>query len=191
MPNWSHNVPDDPRGQGLPLIRTPAARSLTAIVTSTDLIGCDTHFWGGHTVPCDKPTCDACNNGIAYRWHAYLSAYNPKDQLHFIFECTAQAAQSFIRFRKEFNALRGCLFEAYRWKHARNGRVIIKCVPGGLPVVALPEPPDLARVMAIIWRLPIPQVFVAGAMRGVSRVHADLSGNGDSTDPRDYDHPQP
>jgi len=63
----------------LPLVRTPANRSLKAVVTSDALIGTDTHFWGGHTVPCERPECDACNHGIAYRWHGYLSAYNPLD----------------------------------------------------------------------------------------------------------------
>jgi len=186
MPNWSNEIPDDPRGHGLPLVRTPAARSLTAIVTSNDLIGCDTHFWGGHTVPCDKPTCEACNDGCRYDWHAYLTAYNPKDQLHFIFECTAQAAKSFTRYRDEHKLLRGCLFESYRWKHTRNGRVIIKCLPSGFVSAALPIAPDLANVMSIIWRLPRKNVFVAGVQRGFPRVHADQEGNGQSSDPRDY-----
>lgn len=191
MPTWSNQIPDDPRGQGLPLLRTPAGRSLTAIVTSPDLIGCNTHYWGGHTVPCDAPTCEACQAGIAYRWHAYLSAYNPDDQLHFIFECTAQAAQTFAAYRQEHQTLRCCHFEAYRWKHTRNGRVIIKCQRSAIQSAALPNAPDLARIMAIIWRLPIPNVFVAGQQRNCPRVHAASDGDGQSSDPRHYATPQP
>jgi len=40
--------------------------------------------------------------------------------------------------------------------------------------------------MAVIWRLPIDNVFQAGVLRDVPRVHADPNGNGDSTDPLDY-----
>lgn len=191
MPNWSNQVPDDPRGQGLPLVRTPAARSLRAIVTSNDLIGCDTHFWGGHTIPCTKPDCEADAAGIPYRWHGYLSAYNPHDQLHFIFEMTAQAAKTFADYRTEHGTLRCCQFEAYRWKHTRNGRVIIKCERSAIQSAALPRAPDLARVMAIIWRLPIPNVWQAGQERGCARVNVQPGGDGQSSDPRDYATPQP
>jgi len=186
MPNWSTEVPTDPRGYGLPLVRTPALRSLKAIITSHGLIGCDTHYWGGHTVPCAGAECEACEDGNAYRWHAYLSAYNPETQLHFVFECTAQAAKKFKEYWNEHKTLRGCLFEAYRWKHVKNGRVIIKCVPGPIISAALPNAPDLANVMAIVWRLKDTNVWVAGEKRGFPRVHADKAGNGQSSDPRDY-----
>jgi len=191
MPTWSNAVPSDPRGHGLPLVRTPAARSLQAIVTSPDLIGCNTHFWGGHTVPCEHPKCDACQNGIAYRWHAYLSAYNPDDQLHFVFEMTAQAAQTFAAYRDEHNTLRGCLFEAYRWKHARNGRVIIKCTPSALHPAVLPVAPDLANVMSIIWRLPAPNVNITGETKNCPKVNAHSGNDGQSADPRLYAEPNP
>lgn len=191
MPNWSTDVPDDPRGQGLPLLRTPAGSRLRAIVTSTDLIGCETHFWGGHTVPCEAPECEACQNGVAYRWHGYLSAFNPLDSLHFIFEMTDQAARFFTAYRKEHNALRCCQFEAYRWHSKKNGRVMIKCERSAVLSSALPQAPDLKKVMAIIWRLPIPNVQTLGVLRGQTRVHASSEGNGQSSDPRDYATPQP
>jgi len=191
MPTWTTTIPDDPRGQGLPLLRTPAARSIKAIVTSHGLIGTDTHFWGGHTVPCEAPTCEACEAGIAYRWHAYLSAFNPDDQLHFIFECTANAAQAFADYHDEHKSLRACLFEAYRWKHARNGRVIVKCTPSGIHSAALPQPPDLYRVMSIIWRLPIKGIIPGPIERRIERIYADRDGDGQSPDPKTYDTPQP
>lgn len=191
MPRWTSKVPDDPRGQGLPLVRTPAAGSLKAIVTSDNLIGCDTHFWGGHTIPCQGPGCPADEAGIAYRWHGYLSAYNPNDQLHFIFEMTAQAAKIFSDYRVENGTLRCCAFEAWRWKHTRNGRVMIKTNPGPLKSIALPQAPNLEKVMAIIWRLPIPNVEVHGINRNQPAVHILHGGDGQSSDPLDYDQPQP
>jgi len=186
MPNWTNKIPVDPRGQGLPLQRCPAQTNLEAIVTCGNLIGCNTHFWGGHTVPHDDHDCEACERGSTYRWHAYLSCFDPKTNLHFIFECTAQAAHVFADFHKAHNSLRGCQFVAYRWKRARNGRVIIKTTPTAMNHAALPRSPDLTRVMAIIWRLPLPNVFVAGQERGHPRVHADPNGDGRSTDPKDY-----
>jgi len=186
MINWSNDIPNDPRGHALPLLRTPTSSELHAIITSENLIGTDTHFWGGHTVPCTGHDCEPCKAGSPFRWHAYQSAYNPLDQLHFIFECTAHAAQAFKKFRQEHNTLRACDFHAYRWKRRRNGRVIIRCVPATYRLDTLPPAPDLEKIMAIIWRLPIPNVFVAGQQRGHPRVHADPNGNGDSSDPLEY-----
>lgn len=191
MPTWTRQPPLDPRGQGLPIVRTPATRTLSAIVTSDQLVGCDTHFWGGHTIPCDRPQCEACNNGIAYRWHGYLSAFNPDDQLHFIFEMTAQAAQTFAAYQKIHDTLRCCHFEAWRWGHRKNGRVIIKLNHSAFASIALPKAPDVTQVMAIIWRLPPTNVFLAGAQRNVPRIHASTDGDGQSADPRDYKQPNP
>lgn len=191
MPTWTHTPPDDPRGQGLPLVRTPSAKTLKAIVTSQTMIGTDTHFWGGHTVPCERPECDACENGIAYRWHGYLSAFNPNDSLHFIFEFTAQASEAFLAYEKEHKTLRCCLFQAYRWRHVRNGRVIIRCEHSAFVDHALPKPPDLTKVMAIIWRLPIPSVTTDGIHRNVTRIALEPGNNGQDSDPKLYSQPQP
>jgi len=189
MPKWTNAPPTDPRGQGLPLLRTPANGALRAIVTSDRLVGTDTHFYGGHTIPCDRPTCDACDNGVAYRWHGYLTAYNPNDQLHFIFEMTAQAADAFNTFFNENGTLRTAAFEAYRWQHRRNGRVIVKVEPSAVREHTLPPAPDVVKCMAIIWRLPPDDVFVAGVDRGHAKIWAEDKGNGQSSDPKDY--PQP
>jgi hypothetical protein len=191
MPTWTQSPPSDPRGQGLPLVRTPANRPLRAIVTSDHLIGTDTHFWGGHTVPCERPECDACNNGVAFRWHGYLAAYDPQTQLHFVFEMTAQAAQSFADYLKQNDTLRCAEFEAYRWQRRRNGRVILKILHSAWASHALPKAPHLEQVMAIIWRLPAANVQTIGQERGHPKVYADSKGNGDSPDPRDYSLPFP
>lgn len=169
MPIWSQDPPTDPRGPALPIRRTPAGRPLLAIVTSENLIGCYTHFHKGKTVPCEgraftdaagpHPThCEACHDGIPYRWHSYLSAVDQKDGLHIIFECTAQATEAFTTYRDHHHTVRGCLFEACRLNARPNGRVIIRCKPADLTKHRLPHGPDLTQCMAIIWSLPIDAV---------------------------------
>jgi hypothetical protein len=185
MPNWSPNVPDQSRGPAFPLKRTPSGRGIVALITSDDLIGCDTHWWGGHTVPCEPPNCEACANGIPFRWHGYLTAVDTTTNLHFIFEMTAQAAEAFKDYRRAHGTLRGCVFEAKRLRAAHNSRVTIRCKPADLRAQHLPKAPDLTKCMAIIWNVPIPDVEVAGVLKDVPRVHVQpkpipdpiLSGN--------------
>lgn len=191
MPTWTHEPPTDPRGQGLPLVRTPANGCLRAILTSEKLIGTDTHFWGGHTVPCERPECEACASGIEYRWHGYVSAYNPKTQLHFVFEMTAQAAETFKQYIIENETLRTAFFEAYRWNHRKNGRVILKVNPSATPSHVLPNAPDLTQVMSVIWRLPAANVITEGIERGHPKIYIKQEGNGQSADPREYSQPGP
>lgn len=165
MPKWSHEAPEEPCGPALPIRRTPAYKPLVAIATSPDLIGTYTHFYKGHTVPCEHQAyldpenpqsedCDACHDGIPYRWHSYLSAVDQADGLHFIFECTAQATEYFTAYRDANQTLRGCVFQARRLNQRPNGRVIIQTKPADLTDRRLPQGPDLAACMAIIWSLP-------------------------------------
>jgi len=160
MPVYSNTPPPEASGVAMPIQRTPAARPLTAIITSDDLVGCNTHFWHGHTVPCDPPDCEPCKDCIPYRWHAYCAAYLPNTSLHFLFECTAAAAEQLVQYRRAYGTLRGCQFTAYRWRQSPNGRVIIRTQQSATPTDALPKAPDLKRVLAILWQLPEDNVTV-------------------------------
>ncbi len=171
MPNWSNQLPHESRGPAYKLKRTPSGRGIVALVTSDDLIGCDTHWWGGHTVPCEGPECEAHAAGVPFRWHGYLAAVDTTTHLHFIFEMTAQAAESFKDYRKAHGTLRGCIFEAKRLKSAKNSRVCIRCKPADLREQHLPKAPDLRRCMAIIWNLPDPDVEVAGVLKAAPRIN--------------------
>lgn len=154
MPDWTNQVPDEPRGNALPIRRTPASKPMEAIITSPDLIGCYTHFFKGSTTPCGGSTCEPCLNGIPFRWHAYMSAADVFSNLHFIFECTALAAQFLTVYRDRHGSLRGCHFKANRWNNRPNGRILIQTKPADLGERVLWEPPDLKKCMAIIWSLP-------------------------------------
>jgi len=156
--NWSSEIPRDPRGQAFPLRRTPANGKLVAAITCENLIGCDTHFYGGHTIPCERPDCGPCQDGMPFRWHGYVSAIEANTRLHFIFEFTAQAADTFDQYYKAHGTLRGCRFEAYRLHHRPNGRVILHCKPLDQQEVQLPKPPNIPNCMAIIWNLPAEQI---------------------------------
>ena len=162
MPKWSNEVPESPRGPALPIRRTPSLRPLEAIVTSEDLLGCYTHFYKGSTIPCEGTDCPAHQDGIPFRWHAYLTAVDCANNLHFIFEVTALGAKYFTDYRDIHNTLRGCKFLARRWNNRPNGRILIQCKPCDLAERHIPSPPDVRKCMAIIWSLPDPALTIAG-----------------------------
>jgi hypothetical protein len=191
MPRWTQTPPADSRNGSLPLLRTPATTPLRAIITSPALVGCDTHFYGGHTVPCERPNCKACLEGIPYRWHAYVAAYSITSNLHFIFECTAQAAQKLVDYQTDHGTLRGCAIEAYRWHKRPNGRVVIQTTTTGTPLNVLPPAPDLAKVMAIIWSLPPQNVEADPEATIPIALAATSKGNGQSANPKLYASPNP
>lgn len=191
MPNWSPEIPDDLRGGSLPLIRTPAGTPLRAIITSDGLIGCHTHFFGGHTIPCEQPTCKACLEGIPSRWHGYVACYSFHSQLHFIFEMTAQAAIPLQEYFREHKTLRGCQIEAYRWGKRANGRVVVKTATTATPPSLLPQPPDIRKVMALIWQLPKQNVTIDDGRTIPFQINTTSKGNGQSADPRLYSQPNP
>lgn len=154
MTNWTNEVPVSPEGPAFVLLRTPANKPITAIVTSEDLIGCYTHFYKGRTIPCHGVTCPAHKANIPYRWHAYFAAYRAADGVHFIFETTAQAAVTFVEYRDVNKSLRGCSFIATRMNKRPNARVIIRTKPADLRGILLPTAPDVQKCMSIIWDIP-------------------------------------
>jgi hypothetical protein len=165
MPTWSSTPPPTDPSSAFTLLRTPSDRPLVAIVTSDDLIGCQTHYWGGRTVPCesvkdplantdDASNCPACQDFQPKRWHGYLSAYNHATRNHFLFEFTARGAVAFEQYRLAHGTLRGCCFEASRPKPGRNTRVEIVTKPIDLNKYAIPKAPNLIRAMSVIWQLP-------------------------------------
>jgi hypothetical protein len=163
---FSTDIPSDPRGKAFPLKRTPPGGKLIAAITSENLLGCDTHFYGGHTVPCERPECEPCGKGMPFRWHGYVAAIDAANMLHFIFEFTAQAADAFDVYRIAHGTLRGCRFLATRLNNKANGRVILTCSPVDQQKITLPEPPDIASCMSIIWNLPTDQVNTKRKLNG-------------------------
>jgi hypothetical protein len=178
MPAWTNELPSQPEQPGFTLRRTPPDRPLRAVVTCNDLNVCLTHFWGGRTMPCEKPQCDACNAMSPKRAHVYLSAYDLTNREHFIFECTAPAAEPFRDWKRDFTTLRGCLFQASRPKRRRNAQVEILTKPCDLTKITLPLPPDVALAMAVIWRLP----QTACSSRALNSIEAAIDTDADVAD---------
>lgn len=185
MATFTNQPPPDPRGHSLPLMRTPTGRPLTGIVTSADLVGTPTHYWHGRTVPCDVENCEPCQNGMPWRWHGYVSAFQPTDALHFLYEFTARASEAFTKYRDAYASLRGCLFQARRVNMAPNARVTIRTQPADLAKVTLPQPPDLVRCLSIIWNIATPDMDIAGLLKGMPRIAVDAAGNAIARPPDD------
>lgn len=154
----------------MPLERTPTNSKLSACVTSPDLIGCNTHFYQGHTVPCSLPECEACTKGVPWAWHGYVGAMKGSTREHFLFEFTPQVADVLKDYRAHNGTLRGCIFIAQRHNNRPNGRVILQTRPGDLAALNLPPPPDLEACMAIIWNLERSKVREAPPTKGHNRM---------------------
>ena len=166
MPTWSNELPKIEKHMGYDLRRTPAVAALQAIITCEDITVCDTHYWGGRTVPCERSqkmpdgstaagNCPACNESMPYRTHVYVSAFDVKTREHFIFECTSHAAKPLADYRSSAGTLRGCIFHASRPKGAKNSKVVIETNTANLSRNQIPDPPDMILALSTIWRLPI------------------------------------
>lgn len=176
MPLWINEPEDDAARFAYRIIRTPAEKPLTAIVTSLEVIGTNTHFVNNRTVPCEgQGDCKWHDQGYSWRWHGYLAAMHIVTSEHFIFEFTAPASKTFKSYLARGGTIRGCKFTAYRPSKRFNGRVVIACSPIDQTRHRIPEPPDVAAILCHIWnvktnsassthmtRPPFPQLNVVG-----------------------------
>lgn len=167
MPTWRTTLPATVKHLGYGIRRTPTNASLYGIITTEDVLVCDTHYWRGRTVPCerlindsgqteDDKQCEACTQKVPYRTHVYVAAIDPKTREHYIFECSAHAAKALIDYRDQTGTLRGCLFDANRPKGTPNGKVVISTNTANLTRNPIPAAPDLVAALCTIWRLPRP-----------------------------------
>jgi len=165
MPTWRNQLPPEGKNHGFDLCRTPASGTLMGIITCEDLIVCDTHFWHGRTLPCERLTndegktiddtpCQACREKAAWRTHVYVSAFDMKKREHFLFECTTLAAKPLAEYREATGTLRGCILNASRPKGQKNAKVAIVTNTANLGRCQIPPPPDIPAALAVIWRLP-------------------------------------
>jgi hypothetical protein len=170
MPNWLNRPPDDDCVCPYRIRRTPTSGYLQGIVLSDDLLGCNTHFFRGRTMPCEAPNCLPCTEGVPWRYHSYLASVQYDTNVAFLLELTAQASDSFLTYRKTHGTLRGCLFRAQRATPRPNGRVVIQTKPADLSSRVLPDEPNLIKLLCHIWNVPIPEMVDAPHHRENPRV---------------------
>lgn len=156
MPQFDNGPPKGLGRSGLRLIRTPAARPVTGYVLSNNLLGCRTHYVGNRTVPCESPSCDACEAGVPWRWHGYLALQLSATTEVVILEITAQAATVFQEYYERHGTLHGAAIKATRLNNRPNGRVIIHAKPADLAKINLPNCPNVAKLLCHIWNVPEP-----------------------------------
>lgn len=154
MPVFSSEPPPSDRPKNLKLVRTPIKGNLTAMVLSDEILGCNTHFWGGRTVPCEAPNCPACDDGSPTRWHGYLAIWLPNDNIKLLYEFTEGVADTLLQYRKANGTLRGCRIVASRARAVPNGRVLLKTSSVDLSKYPVPPAPDVAKLLLHMWDLP-------------------------------------
>jgi hypothetical protein len=148
----------DPDDQPTPvrLIRVGPKQPLEIVITAEQVLGVYTHWYTGRTVPCTRPTCDACQLGNEPRWHGYVSAISCRTGEHAIVELTATATPIFERWRQSHSTIRGAKATLARLGKRPNGRVIVKLDADDVPGRILPEQLDLQRLLTRVWRWQAP-----------------------------------
>lgn len=198
VPTFSNKLPALSKHQGFDLRRTPQSKTLHAICTCEELLVCDTHYWHGRTLPCERVTndegktvddsnCSACLSKQPWRTHAYVSAFDPRTHDHFIFECTAFAAKTLQDYYTSVGTLRGCILIANRPKCGPNSKVQIVTATANLQRQPIPSAPDIARALSVIWRLPRTAIDLLPDVPSTNRISTLKKPLADMRNQRDND----
>lgn len=169
---FSDRPPQETSGYNFDIVRCPASGKLRAAITSETLVGCPTHFFRGHTVPCSGADCSACAEGLPWRWHGYVTIFTSATHFHQLLELTAPPAEALAAYRQTHGTLRGCEIILNRTSPRPNGRVRIQTKPLDLTQMSLPSPPDLRLILATMWNLPDLAQEIRGLLKGHPQFHA-------------------
>lgn len=171
MLNLTDTPPKDPRGNSLELKRCPTMRPFQGIILSDGLIGTNTHYYKGRTIPCDSEGCPACGDGLPWRWHCWVPLFSPSTQVSVLFEMTARCAETCQAYRETYGSLRGAWMKAQRANSSPNSKVHLSLTPADLREIKLPECPDVLGALSIIWNIERPSMSVAGLLKDVPRLN--------------------
>lgn len=182
MPTFSNRPPDETTSHNFDVVRCPPTGRLVACITSHQLVGCPTHFYRGHTVPCEQPHCPACDEGLPWRWHGYATIWTEKTHWHQLLELTAPPAEILAEYKAKNGTLRGCVITAHRTSPRPNGRVRLTTRTADLTKIDLPNAPDLRLILAALWNLP----ELAQEIRGLLKNHPEFRATAQPTLPDDH-----
>jgi len=152
MPIWSPIPPPQDRAVPYRIVRVPASGDLKGIVTTPDIVGCNTHYVGHRTIPCEGPdACKACAEGHSWRWHAYVGLLLTTTLEHTILELTAAASDPLRTYYDLHNTVRACRITAKRPSGRLNGRIVLACQATDELRVRLPAPPNIQKILSHLW----------------------------------------
>lgn len=147
------NPPESLRSIALPIVRTPAARPLIAIILSHQICGYLTHWHRGRTRPHTTPVCEACDDQCPWRWHGYVAVYNPRTRNQALLELTAASYRALDEWQKRHESLRAAKIKCERIGQRTNGRIIVTLDNPNPPVENLPPAPDVNAILLRMWEL--------------------------------------
>jgi hypothetical protein len=153
MPTWTDRPPQQDPSLPYRITRTPATSKLRAVILSTQMIGCPTHYDGRRTVPCEGNQCKLCEAGYAARWHGYVAVWDPAEDERLVLELPAGPAQALADHHDRFHTLRGFDLVAWRPRQKANARIAITLGQVQRPSPAIPAEPDLHTILLRIWGL--------------------------------------
>ena len=151
QPAWQDDPPTTNLLPHLPLIRIKPGQPTKGIITSTQICGVPTHYYGRRTLPCLADECPGCKAQLAKRWEGYISVWTFAPSHHVIWALTTAAACGLKDTAPNFTDLRGlCLTIARAGKH-NNSQLRARCDPYEALQMRLPTAPDLRAHLLHIW----------------------------------------
>jgi len=148
---WTESPTTSSEGREWRVLRVPPKGIGGLIILSHEVVGTDTHYFGGRTVPHGKEQCNACDAGNQKRWHGYLAVWNPKAASKWILEITDAAGDTFKKMFAKRTTLRTLSFAGQRVPCKPNGTLIVRLTESDWASDGLPHAPDLRRMLMRMW----------------------------------------
>jgi hypothetical protein len=153
IPRWQDDPPPERMLPHMPLVRVKPGVMLSGAVTTTQIHGVPTHYYGRRTLPCLADDCPGCAKQMPSRWEGYIGLWSSRPSKHLIVALTPGAATGIIDTAKDPKNLRAVYVEICRTGRAANSRLVASCKELEIPSSHLPPIPDLRAHLLHIWGL--------------------------------------
>jgi hypothetical protein len=156
MDNWTDQPPAPTQFAGIRLIRVPPGKTIEGLITSTHLVGRDTHFAHRRTQPCTGPDCSLCADAVPARWHGFIGIWSTRSRTQAVLELTALAAAPVADYAARHGSLRGATIQATRAGNRPNSPVTVTIAPTDTDLRQLPREIAIKRFLCLLWSIDEP-----------------------------------
>lgn len=159
-------VPPGLKPRGYKVLTPKAGETITAIVVSSKLLGCWTHFRDGVSYPCpgDPKQCVFTHTRREPRWKAYLAALAWPNQFRCHVELTVHAVNTCLGLTDPALDLRGWVIKTSRPAGKPNGkmRAWLEVQTQSMLKVQVPQEWDVKAKLLEMWGDPADYLLAKG-----------------------------
>jgi hypothetical protein len=152
MEDWRTRPEQSQRNLPCSIYRVKPGPGVRGVITSSNLVGANTHYWHGRSTICTTDTCEACSSGQRPRWYGYVGLWSPTSKATTILELTAATIESIEEYYNTHGTLRAAQISLQRATKKPNSKLVARLEESNFSTSAIPAEIPIRKILCRMWQ---------------------------------------